>query len=48
MYKNERHLYHTTCDLTGKKIITRIHPDIDVKTFSMEGRASDDREYTDY
>lgn len=48
LFKNERNLYQSTCDLSGKKIISRINPEIDIPVYSNEARASDDRDCLDY
>ena len=48
MFKNERHLYKDTCWLTGKNLISRIAPEMWRTVYSMEARASDDRDYTSY
>lgn len=47
-WKNERTLYYHTCDLTGKKSISRINPTLWIKIYTNEAWASDSWECTDY
>lgn len=40
-YRNLRTLYHDQCDLTSKKIISRFHPDMNLKVYANDARSSD-------
>jgi len=48
MRRNEHHLYHTTCGLSGKKTISRIVPELWVPVYTNAAWASDDWECTDF
>ena len=43
-WANQRHLYHRTCDGTGKKIVTNISPDKNLKVFDIQFWYSDNWE----
>ncbi len=48
MFKNERNLYKTKCDLTWKPTISRIHPKMNFQVYTNEAWASDDWDYCNY
>ena len=47
-YRNLKTLYHDQCDLTGKKIISRFHPDMNLTVYANDARSSDGWESKDY
>ena len=47
-YRNLRTLYNSTCGLTGKKIISRFHPDMNITVYANDARSSDGRDSTSY
>jgi hypothetical protein len=40
-FRNERHLYHRKCDLTGKTMISNFHPDSSIKAYGLDEWWSD-------
>lgn len=47
-YRNLKTLYNDICDLTGKKIISRFHPDGGHIVYANDAWSSDKRESKDY
>jgi len=47
-WRNERSLFHRTCDFSGKNIITMFHPEAKVKVYDRDIWWSDKWEPTDY
>lgn len=47
-WRNERSLFHRTCDFSGKKIITMFSPEANVKVYERDTWWSDDWDPTDY